>query len=240
MGKRVITFYLLTLVITIVLAIIQEQIGLANELIILPQLGPAFAALIVFFVFKKNRIPIEVGMRKGLPELILVFVVPIIIIGISFLLYRQFHEIMLTELSIDTWMILPGMLIGAMGEELGWRGYLLPELRTSLKPVQACVLTGFMWGLWHMGNYQFGILYMVGMILFAISSTLILYWIMRFSGNNIILATGFHFAINLSYYFFYIEHLTEETVILVSAGIWTIAGLGLVLLRRADFEAGLN
>ncbi len=40
-------------------------------------------------------------------------------------------------------------IIPTMGEELGWRGYLLPKLRTLMSDRKALVLSGIVWGLWH-------------------------------------------------------------------------------------------
>jgi uncharacterized protein len=39
---------------------------------------------------------------------------------------------------------------GVLGEELGWRGFLLPRLmRAGLSQWQALILSGIVWGLWH-------------------------------------------------------------------------------------------
>ncbi len=40
-------------------------------------------------------------------------------------------------------------IIPTMGEELGWRGYLLPKLRRLMSDRAALVVTGIIWGLWH-------------------------------------------------------------------------------------------
>jgi uncharacterized protein len=40
-------------------------------------------------------------------------------------------------------------IIPTMGEELGWRGYLLPKLRMFLSDRAALVVTGVIWGVWH-------------------------------------------------------------------------------------------
>ena len=40
-------------------------------------------------------------------------------------------------------------LIPTMGEELGWRGYLLPKLRLFMPDRAALVVTGVIWGVWH-------------------------------------------------------------------------------------------
>ncbi len=41
-------------------------------------------------------------------------------------------------------------IIPTMGEELGWRGYLLPKLRLFLPDRAALVITGAIWGFWHL------------------------------------------------------------------------------------------
>ena len=47
-------------------------------------------------------------------------------------------------------LINPAMgLIMCLGEEAGWRGYLLPKLCSFMKPRKAVLLTGVIWGLWH-------------------------------------------------------------------------------------------
>ena len=40
-------------------------------------------------------------------------------------------------------------IIPTLGEELGWRAYLLPKLRLLLSDRAALVVTGLIWGLWH-------------------------------------------------------------------------------------------
>lgn len=41
-------------------------------------------------------------------------------------------------------------IIPTMGEELGWRGYLLPKLRAFFSDRAALVITGAIWGIWHL------------------------------------------------------------------------------------------
>lgn len=40
-------------------------------------------------------------------------------------------------------------IITTMGEELGWRGYLLPNLCKKYTPFVATIITGVIWGIWH-------------------------------------------------------------------------------------------
>ncbi len=70
-------------------------------------------------------------------------------------------------------------IIPTLGEELGWRGYLLPKLHESHSNRAALVLSGVIWGVWHApviimghnyGTEYFGYpwLGVVGMIVFCV------------------------------------------------------------------------
>ena len=64
----------------------------------------------------------------------------------------------------------------AAGEELGWRGYLLPKLLQVTGPRRALVGTGIVWGVWHwpliVMGYQYGLGYRgapwPGLLLFCV------------------------------------------------------------------------
>jgi membrane protease YdiL (CAAX protease family) len=53
--------------------------------------------------------------------------------------------------------ILPLALIwpvfSSTGEELGWRGVLLPELQKKYSPFISALVVGILWGLWHFPSY---------------------------------------------------------------------------------------
>lgn len=41
-------------------------------------------------------------------------------------------------------------IVPTLGEEFGWRAYLQPKLMKFFKPQKALLLTGFVWGFWHL------------------------------------------------------------------------------------------
>lgn len=51
------------------------------------------------------------------------------------------------------WLVLPGslltVLISPLGEEFGWRGFVLPRLQQRHSPVVASLLVGGLWAGWH-------------------------------------------------------------------------------------------
>lgn len=52
--------------------------------------------------------------------------------------------------------------LNCFGEEWGWRGYLLPKLRKQFKIVPALLISGVIWGVWHMPLIIMGHNYGVG------------------------------------------------------------------------------
>jgi uncharacterized protein len=45
---------------------------------------------------------------------------------------------------------LPLIALGPLGEELGWRGFLLPRLLEQMKPLSAALILGAIWMVWHL------------------------------------------------------------------------------------------
>ena len=50
-----------------------------------------------------------------------------------------------TTISVFLWHL----LWGPLGEQLGWRGYMLNELHKEYSPLTAALIKGVLWGFWH-------------------------------------------------------------------------------------------
>lgn len=92
-------------------------------------------------------------------------------------------------------------ILFALGEELGWRGFLLPAL-IPLGQWKAIVLSGFIWGVWHAPAIVQGLNYpgypIAGipmMIIFCILLGVILSWLYLNTGSPWVAALG-HGAVN--------------------------------------------
>ncbi|WP_457831901.1 CPBP family glutamic-type intramembrane protease, partial [Staphylococcus aureus] len=44
---------------------------------------------------------------------------------------------------------MPGSIANALGEEIGWRGFLVPELYKKIGYTKTSLLTGAIWSVWH-------------------------------------------------------------------------------------------
>jgi uncharacterized protein len=52
-------------------------------------------------------------------------------------------------------VVVNALLTGAVGEELGWRGFLLSRLDRRMTPVAAALVMAVLWGLWHVPVFLF-------------------------------------------------------------------------------------
>jgi len=52
--------------------------------------------------------------------------------------------------------ILFTLLVVGIGEETGWRGWMLPELQKRFSPLKSSILLGLTWGLWHLPLWIIG------------------------------------------------------------------------------------
>ena len=44
-----------------------------------------------------------------------------------------------------------GIIIGSIGEEIGWRSFFQPFLETKYSKNISSIIVGVVWGLWHIG-----------------------------------------------------------------------------------------
>jgi membrane protease YdiL (CAAX protease family) len=92
--------------------------------------------------------------------------------------------------------ILPYLLFDAItnGEEIGWRGYVLPRLQEKHNALVASLIVGVIWGLWHLPKFlaagntsPFG-WFMVKVIVEAVLYT----WLYNNTKGSLLLVTLFH------------------------------------------------
>lgn len=84
-------------------------------------------------------------------------------------------------------------LRGALGEELGLRGFALPRLQARMSPFRASLIIGVLWGAWHL-PVLIGrdLLSIVAFALLAIGLSMLFTWLFNGSGGSLIPVLLFH------------------------------------------------
>jgi membrane protease YdiL (CAAX protease family) len=91
---------------------------------------------------------------------------------------------------------LMGIIVGAVAEEIGWRGYLLPEFQKRHAPLRSAVYTGIIWGVWHL-NFTGGIAGFLLYTLTIVETSILMAWIFNRTKGSLSLMVLFHSFFNL-------------------------------------------
>ena len=102
--------------------------------------------------------------------------------------------------------ILPFFLIDFItnGEEIGWRGYVLPRLQARYSALTSTLILGVIWGFWHLlkflPHWDVGAFawFMVHILAFAVTLT----WVYNSTRGNLLLVTILHASSNTAGIFF--------------------------------------
>ncbi|MCL2327378.1 MAG: CPBP family intramembrane metalloprotease [Bacteroidetes bacterium] len=237
MILQVTLFVFITLVLTVAFAIIQQKTGLSFEKISLPQLAPAVVVLILFFIFKNLPARINLNFDKViLTKSLLALAVPAFLFAIAFFIGKYLNlNVKITEnLSTLLPVMITGMVIGAFAEEIGWRSFLQPILEKKNSVLVASILVGVIWGLWHVGHYKSGLLFMTGFLLFTISASIIIAYLLRGTEYNLIISAIFHLSINVCFLVFFHNSMADSKFMLVNGLVWLIPAIGIVVLTGKD------
>lgn len=92
-------------------------------------------------------------------------------------------------------------LIGSLGEEVGWRGYLLPLFSTRYGTRKASLFVGVLWALWHAGDYGQGLGYFAQMG-WNIALSVIMTWLYFRGKKSLLTAVLFHTMLGIFGTFF--------------------------------------
>lgn len=97
------------------------------------------------------------------------------------------------------------IVLGALGEETGWRGYALPQLQRRFSPLISSLILAVLWFGWHLPQFFVITTYRdsspvqyVGMLLGLICGAVILTWLYNRSGGSILLVAVWHGLYNIA------------------------------------------
>ena len=96
--------------------------------------------------------------------------------------------------------IVPFFLIDLVsnGEEIGWRGYVLPRLQAKYNALASTLILGILWGLWHLPKFlsHFNATAFTWFMIHVIAFAVILTWIYNGTKGSLLLVVICHAASN--------------------------------------------
>jgi len=119
--------------------------------------GPAIAGLIIERLNYSSDLILKIfNLRSSLPNYflsVLIFPIIFMILILFLVLYQGYPEPDFSQISMINlvFLILGNILFGgALGEEIGWRGFLLTKLKGQYSDIVSSVFVGITWALWHL------------------------------------------------------------------------------------------
>jgi membrane protease YdiL (CAAX protease family) len=187
--------------------------GIVSVLPLLGTLGPALAASLV---------ALRMGGKPAVKELwsqlrrwrvswtwyaaaVLVFPVLIFVVAWIYPLLFLGAELPYKNLSPSTFLVtIIFLTVSVIGEEVGWRGFALPQLQKHWSAFQASVLLGTVHTIWHLPFWTalgelrlFGWTYWILSWAWVLALTIYLTWVMNNTGNSLFLALLLHLSLNI-------------------------------------------
>ena len=100
-------------------------------------------------------------------------------------------------------LLLKELILGPLGEELGWRGFALPRLLQRFNPFVASLILGVIWGVWHLpalfvSTLPQGQLAIPSFLFFALCLSFLVTWLYLHTGRSVLIAVLFHLMINMA------------------------------------------
>lgn len=173
--------------------------------------------------------PLWYGVALGLPILLSVLAVGL---GRLWGWPVQMQTAKLTPLLIAVFVLV-------VGEEIGWRGFALPQLLQRYSPLTASLLLGVLWAGWHLpmfmipGTPMFELPF-TAYLGWVVGLTFLFTWLYQQTQGSLLLATLFHGAVNSLGVMNAAIGQTEWRWLL--AAVYCMAALALVIAVRGNFR----
>jgi uncharacterized protein len=97
-------------------------------------------------------------------------------------------------------LIIPFFLFDAIanGEEIGWRGYVLPRLQAKYSALAASLILGVIWGVWHIPKFlsHWDTASFAWFMVDVLTKAVLLSWMYNSTKGSLLLVTLFHASFN--------------------------------------------
>jgi membrane protease YdiL (CAAX protease family) len=222
-----------------ILALIQHRSSGPNPL------GVFLAALIVSAVFAgwrgvRDLLASLVRVRAGLHVWAVALLTPVVTVALAGIVAAQagvafqLQPVPWSDL-LDRFVFT--FLFVALGEEPGWRGWLLPQLQRRFHPLLATLFVMPIWALWHlplMGT-EFAWPLVPAFLASLAGGTIVLSYLYNASRGSVLLAMITHALLNTigaGYVFKLVSPDALPRLWWIYAGVWAASGLLVVLCTK--------
>jgi membrane protease YdiL (CAAX protease family) len=156
---------------------------------------------------------VSIAISLGLPPVVNVtaYTIANLIMGEPFSL--NYGASLFTQIPLLIQFLVVEFFLGAVSEELGWRGYVLDMLQERYSALTSSLITGAIWALWHtpaflipgLSQYEFGGVFSLNyfsMMIGVVAGSVFHTWSYNNTGRSIAVAgIGIHFVQNASLIF---------------------------------------
>lgn len=223
-----------------------------QELHLLGSLGPMLSAFIVTAAWH-GRPGVTalarrmVAWRGALGWIALAALGPLALYAFGVLVTRAVQDVWIDAGTLGQsteypWMpvgvaVLANLVFYGYGEEVGWRGFLLPRLQAHWTALKAAVVVTLFWACWHIPLFAFadgfrrmGAIGVPGWLFSLLLGSVILTWLFNSSGGSILVVALFHAMLDVAI------TSPSEGVLMQNAIGGTLTVLGFVLVNRVGRE----
>jgi membrane protease YdiL (CAAX protease family) len=193
--------------------------------VFLPQVSPVVAALACLAVFDRRRIPdlfkrmFRLDLRASWPWL-LAACLPALAVVVAFALYGWLvgpAPLNAAGLGDGFWPYLAWAVVGALGEEIGWRGYLIRVLESRWRPVAAALIGGVAWAVWHVFPLFQGPAYALAFVANVVLFSLLYNFLYHQAKGSVVPPVVAHLSANVAAYFFLVRVSADYRLWLIMA-----------------------
>lgn len=229
-------FYILTYFLTIVIAMILQNLNKNVLLSTLPQLAPGITAILMILIFEAKNFPKIMKERfsfdyKSKYPIILISIIPAILISLSLFIFKMIFNVKVDKNNIILFTLI-WPIIGALSEEIGWRGYFLEIIGKKANIFISSFIVGMFWFLWHAYLLGNGILFaLVGFIL-ILSNSFILSFAYYKSSKSIIVVYLFHLFLNIFTFIFISNYFYKINFLIIMTLFYFLIAAVLVIFNK--------
>ena len=215
--KEIIIFSIITIILSSLICFFSYELANPN-LSILTVFTPSIVALILTAINSGkeglSELLVKQTVQKTAAKWFILSVIGIPILALLAILTSLSFD--LSRFGLRTTQLMPQIILIvfiAIGEEYGWRGYLLPRLIKKLNVFYSSILLGLIWGLWHFPAYLIGKgvpleLDFLVFLLWIVLGTLFISWIYYYT-RSVLTSILAHISANAA--FNYLHILPEFT-----------------------------